>query len=135
MSNIEVCQRLGEERKRLKYSQKYVSDICKVNIKTVSRWEHSNPIPADKLAQLVPLGYDITYILTGVDLEVTDRAEPQVRHNLDQGSHSIPPIMASDNQQIWLNILQNASSNDGGNIREIALALLGYSQTLPSGGK
>ena len=68
IKDINVCLRLGEERKRLHLNQNKVAEHCEVSVKSVGRWEKNIPIPADKLALLVELGYDITYILTGVKL-------------------------------------------------------------------
>ncbi|MAD90277.1 MAG: hypothetical protein CMK64_11275 [Pseudoalteromonas sp.] len=60
-----VCTLFKEERKRLKLNQKVVADFLKMSTKQVSRWESNIPIPSDKLAVLVELGFDVNYVLTG----------------------------------------------------------------------
>lgn len=53
------------ERKRLGLTRKTLADHLAVADKTIQRWEADTPIPSDKLALLVGLGFDVLYILTG----------------------------------------------------------------------
>ncbi|WP_440053351.1 helix-turn-helix domain-containing protein [Pseudoalteromonas sp. T1lg65] len=57
--------RLIEERERLGLQQKQVFDSIKVSKSTYYRWESGTPMPSDKLAELVELGFDVNYIITG----------------------------------------------------------------------
>ena len=82
------------------------------------------PIPADKLALLVELGYDITYILTGVKLA------PQVA-GLDAAAqvwNKKSTESISKDQETWLGILDDLSGGDNERLKQIGLALIGYSQ-------
>jgi len=131
--DTDVCLRLGEERKRLYLNQNKVAAYCEVSVKTIGRWEKNIPIPSDKLALLVKLGYDITYILTGVKLS------PQVA-GLDAASQAWK--IKSDNetvqdaansnitkdQETWLSILEDLADGDSERLKLIGLALVGYSQ-------
>lgn len=53
------------ERKRLGLTRKTLSDHLSVADKTIQRWEADTPIPSDKLAAMIGLGFDVLYILTG----------------------------------------------------------------------
>ncbi len=132
IKDTNVCLRLGEERKRLHLNQNKVATYCEVSTKTIGRWEKNIPIPADKLALLVQLGYDITYILTSVKLA------PQVaglkaaaniwnsttsKETTQQDSGAI-----SEEQEVWLNILKRLAGGDQKHLQQILLALVGYSQ-------
>ena len=55
-----------KERLRLKVSQAFIAEECGVTTRTVIRWEQGNPVPSDKLAILIGLGFDVQYIITGV---------------------------------------------------------------------
>lgn len=57
---------LKKERERLGILQKEIIDTCGVSKGTVIRWESGDAIPSDKLGKLMPLGFDIQYICTGV---------------------------------------------------------------------
>jgi len=127
-----VCTRLGSERKRLNLNQNKVAEYCKVNIKSVGRWEKNIPIPADKLALLAQLGYDITYVLTGVKLathvaglDAASRVWNSNNHidNADQMSDDI-----RTEQETWLGILENLADGDNDRLKQIGIALIGYSQ-------
>lgn len=54
------------ERERLEYAQKHVYEYCDINRKTYGRWEAGAPIPSDKLGQLLELGFDVQYVISGV---------------------------------------------------------------------
>lgn len=128
IKDINVCSRLAGERKRLKLTQNQIASTCHVSVKTVGRWEKNVAIPADKLALLIPLKYDITYLLTNVRFEVPNdtlskNAHAEQSHNLQEKSTKL-----SQEQHMWLNILENLTNNDASQIKEIGLALLGYSQ-------
>ena len=117
-----VCLRLGEERKRLNLNQNKVAGYCEVSVKTVGRWEKNIPIPADKLSLLAQLGYDISYIITGIKLS------PQT-YALEAATHSQQTDDAvSKDQEVWLNILENLVAGDNERLKQIGLALVGYSQ-------
>lgn len=121
-----VCLRLGEERKRLGLNQNKVASYCEVSVKSVGRWEKNIPIPADKLALLAKLGYDITFILTGVKLA------PQVA-GLDKASQVWDKKQTIDDtiskeQETWLGVLENLAGGDNERLKQIGLALVGYSQ-------
>jgi transcriptional regulator with XRE-family HTH domain len=64
--NYFVCQRLRSERQRLGLKQEEVGSICETVVQTVRRWEKNVPIPSDKLARLIPHGFDGQFILSGV---------------------------------------------------------------------
>ena len=129
-----ICLRLGDERRRLNLNQSKVADYCDVSTKTVSRWERNTPIPADKLARLVLLGYDITYVLTSVKL--APRLEGLDAASMIWGntSESAPKLarrqsdLVSDEQSIWSGILENLAGGDPERLKQIGLALVGYSQ-------
>ena len=124
LNDINVCLRLGEERKRLHLNQNKVAEHCEVSVKSVGRWEKNIPIPADKLALLVELGYDITYILTGVKLAPQTAgldAAAQVWNK--KSTESI-----SKDQETWLGILDDLAGGDNERLKQIGLALIGYSQ-------
>lgn len=63
--DISVCFRLREERGRLGKNQQDIAEALGINVKTVTRWEKSVAIPADKLAALAALGLDVLYVVTG----------------------------------------------------------------------
>jgi len=124
IKDINVCTRLANERKRLKLTQSEVAKTCNVSVKTVGRWERNVAIPADKLALLIPLQYDITYILTNVKFESTDnKLSSNIQHVPTVASQEI-----STEQRMWLDIIKNLTSNDASQLKEFGLALLGYSQ-------
>lgn len=56
---------LQSERKRLGMSAADVREKIDVSRATFTRWEAGSPIPSDKLAALVKLGFDINYVVTG----------------------------------------------------------------------
>ncbi|MBE9561067.1 MAG: helix-turn-helix transcriptional regulator, partial [Proteobacteria bacterium] len=130
IKDTSVCLRLGEERKRLSLNQNRVATYCEVSVKSVGRWEKNIPIPADKLALLAQLGYDITYILTGVKLvpqvDGLDAAS-QVWNtdNSDKGQQAAGII--SKEQESWLGVLENLAGGDRERLKQIGLALVGYS--------
>lgn len=62
--NSSVC--LKNERKRLKFTQKTLAEQLNVSDMTIKRYETGTPIPSDKLAVLASLGFDVSYLLTGV---------------------------------------------------------------------
>lgn len=126
-----VCLRLGEERKRLGLNQNKVATYCEVSIKTVGRWEKNIPIPADKLALLAQLGYDINYILTGVKplSEVAGLdAVAQVWNTEHADKNQQASDVISKNQEAWLGVLCNLAGNDTEHLKRIGLALMAYSQ-------
>ncbi|KAA1165777.1 helix-turn-helix transcriptional regulator [Pseudoalteromonas fuliginea] len=49
--------------------QKDLLDAVGVNKGTIIRWESGSSIPSDKLAELVKLGFDISYVVTGIRTE------------------------------------------------------------------
>ncbi|NOU53124.1 hypothetical protein HG263_21725 [Pseudoalteromonas sp. JBTF-M23] len=65
------------ERNRLGYTQESIAERLEVNRKTVGRWDNGAPIPSDKLAICLDLGFDITFVLTGrrSSLEIANSAE------------------------------------------------------------
>lgn len=126
IKDTSVCLRLGEERKRLGLNQNKVASYCEVSVKSVGRWEKNIPIPVDKLALLAQLGYDMTFILTGVKLA------PQVA-GLDKASqvwNTEQPVSdtISKEQETWLDVLENLAGGDNDRLKQIGLALVGYSQ-------
>ncbi len=131
IKDTNVCLRLGGERKRLHLNQNKVATYCDVSVKTVGRWEKSIPIPADKLSLLAQLGYDITYILTGVKLApqtVGLEAASQV-WNTDNGNTSQQTSgTIPKEQEEWLGILEKLTGGDSDRLKQIGLALIGYSQ-------
>lgn len=132
IKDTNVCLRLGEERKRLNLNQNKVAVYCEVSVKTVGRWEKSIPIPADKLALLTQLGYDITYILTGVKLS-SQAAGLEAASNIwkivaDKESAHSQPGKVSKEQETWLSILEGIAGGDNERLQQIGLALVGYSQ-------
>lgn len=66
IADIFVCSRLKEERERKRLSQAQVAEVLGVTSKTVWRWEKEIPIPSDKLGALQQLGFDVVFILTGM---------------------------------------------------------------------
>ena len=132
IKDTNVCLRLGEERKRLNLNQNKVAVYCDVNVKTVGRWEKNIPIPADKLALLAQLGYDITYILTGVKLapQVAGLEAAANVWNLtkDQNTALHASGTISQEQETWLSILEGLAGGDHKRLQQIGLALVGYSQ-------
>jgi len=132
IKDTNVCLRLGEERKRLNLNQNKVAVYCDVNVKTVGRWEKNIPIPADKLALLAQLGYDITYILTAVKLapQVAGLEAAANVWNLtkDQNTAQDESGAISQEQETWLSILEGLAGGDHKRLQQIGLALVGYSQ-------
>lgn len=63
--DINVCMYFKDERKRLKLSQKNISDFLGMSVKQVGRWESTIAIPTDRLNQLQALGFDVTYVVSG----------------------------------------------------------------------
>ena len=72
-----VCQRLLSERVRLGLSRRAVVNSLDVAFETLRRWESTTPIPADYLAQLITMGYDVGFIVTGK----VDSSTPPDQHN------------------------------------------------------
>ena len=130
IKDTNVCFRLGEERKRLHLNQNKVATYCEVSIKTIGRWEKNVPIPSDKLALLVQLGYDITYILTGVKLapQVAGLDAASRVWNTDHGDNPQQTDTISKEQDIWLGVLEKWADGDNQRLKQIGLALVGYSQ-------
>ncbi|MBE9564091.1 MAG: helix-turn-helix transcriptional regulator [Proteobacteria bacterium] len=128
IKDTSVCLRLGEERKRLSLNQNKVAAYCEVSVKTVGRWEKNIPIPADKLALLAQLGYDITYILTSVKLapQVDGLDAASQVWNTDRSQQAADII--SKEQESWLGVLENLAGGDSERLKQIGLALVGYSQ-------
>jgi transcriptional regulator with XRE-family HTH domain len=130
--DINVCTRLGEERKRLHLNQHKVATYCEVSVKTIGRWEKNIPIPADKLALLVKLGYDITYILTGVKLAPQAAGLEAASNiwNISDNDASVKQESGSFSaeQARWLSMLDNLAGGDRERLKLIGLALVGYSQ-------
>lgn len=129
--DTKVCLRLGEERKRLYLNQNKVATHCEVTAKSVGRWEKDTPIPANKLALMAQLGYDITYILTG------ERCAPQAvgldttseNCNIAHGDKTLQVSKTvSKEQEAWLNMLEVLTGGDNERLKLIGLALIGYSQ-------
>ena len=131
VKDTSVCLRLGEERKRLSLNQNKVAAYCEVSVKSVGRWEKNIPIPADKLALLAQLGYDITYILTGVKLapQVDGlNAASQVWNTDNSNINQQAADIISKEQESWLGVLENLAGGDSERLKQIGLALVGYSQ-------
>lgn len=63
--DLNVSNRLKNERVRLNLTQKEVADSTNMSTKSIARWEAGIPIPSDKLVILASLGFDVDYILTG----------------------------------------------------------------------
>ena len=127
-----ICRRLGEERKRLHLNQNKVATYCEVSVKSVGRWERNIPIPADKLALMAQLGYDITYILTGVKLapQVAGLEAASQVWNTNNGNDKTQQASdtISKEQETWLDVLENLTDGDNERLKQIGLALVGYSQ-------
>ena len=131
IKDTSVCLRLGEERKRLSLNQNKIATYCEVSVKSVGRWEKNIPIPADKLALLAQLGYDITYILTGVKLapQVAGLDAASQIWNTDSSNKSQQASdIISKEQETWLGVLENLAGGDSERLKQIGLALVGYSQ-------
>lgn len=129
-TGTEVCTRLGEERRRLNLNQNKVAEYCNVSSKTVGRWEKNIPIPADKLSLLADLGYNITFILTGVKLAKQAaglEAAAQVWNNNEQSADTAGKNMSTE-QKTWLGILEQLMDGDADRLKKIGLALIGYSK-------
>jgi transcriptional regulator with XRE-family HTH domain len=94
-----ICLRLGEERKRLHLSQSKVAQYCNVSVKTIGRWEKNIPVPSDKLALLLDLGYDSTYILSGNKPALRpagSRATSNTSNAKDNGETESQPVLNSE---------------------------------------
>ena len=132
IKDINVCSRLGDERKRLNLNQSKVAEYCGVSVKTVGRWEKSIPIPADKLSLLAQLGYDITYVLTNMRLapQAQGLDEASKVWNVESGSEAArrKSDIVSDDHAVWLGILETLAGGDQERLKQIGLALIGYSQ-------
>lgn len=87
-----VGSRLEEERKRLKMTQEQLGNLCGVSKRTIVSWEEKAKIPSQKLAMLIPAGFDAWYVLTGTrstsDSNRT-RAIPVVRFESDKIEETI----------------------------------------------
>ena len=132
IKDTNVCIRLGEERKRLHLSQNKVASYCEVSIKTIGRWEKNIPIPSNKLALLLQLGYDISYILTDVKL-TPQVAGLEAAANIwnttaDTETAQQNSAVISKEQKIWLELLESLVGGDQNHLQQIGLALVGYSQ-------
>lgn len=126
--DIFVCSRLADERKRLILNQNQVAEYCGVSVKTIGRWEKNIPIPADKLSLLIQLGYDITYILTGVRLSPQMaglEAAEKVRNVMNASSSGGEEAIGNGS---WLSILEELA---GGHerLKLIGFALANYAHT------
>lgn len=63
---IAIARRLVAERKRLGLQQDEVRQVLDVAYATLSRYENGHRMPElDKIARLAPLGFDVSYIITG----------------------------------------------------------------------
>jgi DNA-binding XRE family transcriptional regulator len=71
-------ERLKEERLRLGLLQAFVANECDVTSRTIILWEQGRPVPADKLAALARLGFDVQYIVTGVRSTNLNQAQDDV---------------------------------------------------------
>ena len=132
IKDTNVCLRLGEERKRLHLNQNKVANYCEVSIKTIGRWEKNIPIPSNKLALLLQLGYDITYILTGIKL-TSQVAGLEAAANIWNTTADAETVqqdsgVISNEQEIWLELLESLTGGDRDRLQQIGLALVGYSQ-------
>lgn len=67
-------RRLREERGRLDLSIAAVAKGCGVSRQSVMRWEDGTPVPSDKLALMILLGYDYQYLMLGMRSE--DEGKP-----------------------------------------------------------
>ncbi len=134
IKDTNVCLRLGEERKRLNLNQNKVASYCEVSIKTIGRWERNTPIPSNKLALLVQLGYDITYILTGVNLspqtEGLEAAASVWNTSTNSETAQQSSAVINKEQERWLNLLENLAGGNQKRLQEIGLALVGYSRAI-----
>ena len=133
IKNTAICLRLGKERKRLHLNQNKVATYCDVSVKTIGRWEKNIPIPADKLALLAKLGYDITYILTDVKLASQAaglEAASEIWNTVkaSETAQTGSKVNISKEQEVWLGILENMLDGDTNRLRQVGLALLGFSQ-------
>lgn len=61
------------ERERLGILQKDLLEPVGVNKGTIIRWESGSSIPSDKLAEFAKLGFDISYVVTGIRTESTKK--------------------------------------------------------------
>lgn len=55
------------DRKRLGLTANSVYEKIAIGRSTYTRWEAGSPIPSDKLALLGELGFDVQFIVTGVE--------------------------------------------------------------------
>ncbi|TMP19099.1 hypothetical protein CWC02_08520 [Pseudoalteromonas sp. S2721] len=58
---------LRDERNRLGLTQQQAAEAIGVGKTTLLRWESGYPIPSDKLIALSDIGFDVTYVLKGVN--------------------------------------------------------------------
>lgn len=58
---------LRDERNRLGLTQQQAAEAIGVGKTTLLRWESGYPIPSDKLIALSDIGFDLTYVLKGVN--------------------------------------------------------------------
>lgn len=126
--DIFVCSRLADERKRLILNQNQVAEYCGVSVKTIGRWEKNIPIPADKLSLLIQLGYDITYILTGVRLSpqiAGQDAAAKVRNAMNANKGNGEEAIGSST---WLSILEELVGGQE-RLKLIGFALANYVDT------
>lgn len=88
--DFSVCFRLKEERNRIGKSQQDIAEALGMNVKTVTRWENSVAIPADKLATLASIGMDVLYVITGQRTPAPPKMSPVEWLSIDRpGSSNI----------------------------------------------
>lgn len=93
--DISVCFRLREERVRLGKSQQDLAEELGMNVKTVTRWEKSVAIPADRLAALACIGIDVLYVVTGQRTPPPAELDSKASALLDNYQHMSPEDQAA----------------------------------------
>lgn len=93
--DLKVSSNFKNERNRLNLGQKEVADFLGMSSKQIGRWESSVAIPADKLAQLAELGFDVTYVVTGKRSQINEAILQScinaLENALDATNTQIPP--------------------------------------------
>lgn len=68
-----IHSRLKEERERLGLSQKGCAEAAGVGLSTWRGWERSRAMPAEALGPLLPMGFDIGYVISGQRADAAGR--------------------------------------------------------------
>lgn len=88
-----------KERDRLGISQEKIADVCNVTRQGVYKWDKGGSIPFEKLLKLVPLGFDIQFIITGVRSSNLNRVQEESSEPVDSSSIDARLSRLTDTQQ------------------------------------